>query len=485
MNFKSPKKPIKPQDKNPDKRLKLRRFHASLERSHQRKKKLHSNATTCSSSSLSHLSIKQEKAKKESRHCFAVKSSLDRRAVEKASSGRKWNRVYQVSLSLVFVLWGLVLLLSLWISRGDGYRDGSAGLAGGISTWHEPKIEHNKHSGILDKHPSQEIGSNHSKEGSCPSVATTIKPRYQFHAAEGDTNSVSAVMQPEADIAFSSKSKSGTGHYGGVKRRLELGGTEYNYASASKGAKVLAYNEEAKGAANILSTDKDKYLRNPCSAEEKFVVIELSEETDFLLKSRNGYLKLNLLSHYGSEFYCTLSVIESDDLYRNLYKELEYDSSGENLDVKHEIKKNTVPDPVEEIRHQVGSLPADTVLKILMQKAKHIDDLSSWKYLVSMQSETLLRDNVVLRLKVEQVMENQVSLRKKGIIVFVICIIFGFFALLRLFVDMLLSVFLASSVQTTEKSWEILSDELILALLTCKQQYYPFNSIIIIMMAYQ
>lgn len=47
---------------------------------------------------------------------------LERRAVEKASGGRKWNRVYQVSLSLVFVLWGLVLLLSLWISRGNDYR---------------------------------------------------------------------------------------------------------------------------------------------------------------------------------------------------------------------------------------------------------------------------------------------------------------------------------------------------------------------------
>ncbi|KAJ0086378.1 hypothetical protein Patl1_07148 [Pistacia atlantica] len=504
---------------------------------------------------------------------------LDRRAVEKASSGKKWNRVYQVSLSLVFVLWGLVLLLSLWISRGDGYRDGSAGLAGGISTWDEPKIEHNKHSGIVDKHPSQEIGSNHSKEGSCPSVAKTEKPRCQIHADEGDTNSLSAVMQPEVDMsnsalksgdsftktdrisravpvgldefksrAFSSKSKSGTGHHGGVKHRLEPGGTEYNYASASKGAKVLAYNKEAKGAANILSRDKDKYLRNPCSAEEKFVVIELSEETlvesfeiaNFEHHSSNlkefellgslvypthtwinlgkgnftaanvklarrfpleepkwvRYLKLNLLSHYGSEFYCTLSVIEvygvdaiertledlisvqddvfvpdegtahrkppsspqeslqSDDLYQNLYKELESDSSGENLDVKCEIKKNTVPDPVEEIRHQVGRLPADTVLKILMQKvrsldlnlsvleryleelnlrysdifkefdediggtdrllekirsdirnlfesqeaiAKHVDDLSSWKYLVSMQLETFLRDNAVLR----------------------------------------------------------------------------------------
>lgn len=42
-----------------------------------------------------------------------------RRAVEKESSGK--NRLYKLSLSLVFVLWGLVLLLSLWISRGDGY----------------------------------------------------------------------------------------------------------------------------------------------------------------------------------------------------------------------------------------------------------------------------------------------------------------------------------------------------------------------------
>ncbi|KAJ0025449.1 hypothetical protein Pint_07087 [Pistacia integerrima] len=500
---------------------------------------------------------------------------LDRRAVEKASSGKKWNRVYQVSLSLVFVLWGLVLLLSLWISRGDGYRDGSAGLAGGISTWHEPKIEHNKHSGIVDKHPSQEIGSNHSKEGSCPSVAKTEKPRCQIHADEGDTNSLSAVMQPEVDMsnsalksgdrftktdrisravpvgldefksrAFSSKSKSGTGHHGGVKHRLEPGGTEYNYASASKGAKVLAYNKEAKGAANILSRDKDKYLKEPMFCRREFSLsdsyMDQSWQREFYCCKCEAcarfpleepkwvrYLKLNLLSHYGSEFYCTLSVIEvygvdaiertledlisvqddvfvpdegtahrkppsspqeslqSDDVYQNLYKELESDSSGENLDVKREIKKNTVPDPVEEIRHQVGRLPADTVLKILMQKAKHVDDLSSWKYLVSMQLETFLRDNAVLRLKVEQVMENQVSLEKKGIIVFVICIIFGFFALLRLFVDMLLSVFLALSVQTTEKSGKFCRDELILALLTCKQQYYPFNTIIIIVMAYQ
>ena len=122
----------------------------------------------------------------------------------------------------------------------------------------------------------------------------------------------------------------------------------------------MASNKESKGASNILGKDKDKYLRNPCSAEEKFVVIELSEETlvvtieiensehyssnpkeiellgslvfptDDWVKLGNftaanvkhaqrfaldepkwlRYLKLNLLSHYGTEFYCTLSVVE-------------------------------------------------------------------------------------------------------------------------------------------------------------------------------
>lgn len=43
-----------------------------------------------------------------------------RRALEKAISGR--NHFFKISLSLVFVLWGLFFLLSLRISRSDGYR---------------------------------------------------------------------------------------------------------------------------------------------------------------------------------------------------------------------------------------------------------------------------------------------------------------------------------------------------------------------------
>lgn len=159
-----------------------------------------------------------------------------------------------------------------------------------------------------------------------------------------------------------------------ITHRLEPDGTEYNYASDSKGAKVVAHNKEAKGASNILGKDHDKYLRNPCSVGGKFVVIELAEETlvdavkiaNFEHYSSNfkefnlsgsltypteiwyslgsfvaanvkhtqsfklpepkwvRYLKLNLLSHYGSEFYCTLSVVGvyGDDAIEQMLEDL-------------------------------------------------------------------------------------------------------------------------------------------------------------------
>lgn len=264
---------------------------------------------------------------------------------------------------------------------------------------------------------------------------------------------------------FSSKIMSGTGASGSVTHRVEPGGAEYNYASASKGAKVLASNKEAKGASNILGRDKDKYLRNPCSVEEKFVIIELSEETlvdaieianfehhssnlkDFQLHGSLvyptdvwvsignftasnvkhaqrfvlpepkwvRYLKLNLQSHYGSEFYCTVSIIEvygvdavermledliytqdnpfasgegngdkrgvslhpnpaeGEDVHRNGLRGVNSEPDTEIPSVNHEGVHSIVPDPVEEIRQQVGRMPGDTVLKILMQKVRSLD----------------------------------------------------------------------------------------------------------------
>lgn len=241
---------------------------------------------------------------------------------------------------------------------------------------------------------------------------------------------------------------------------------------------MVAHNKEAKGACNILEKDHDKYLRNPCSVGGKYVVIELSEETlvdavkiaNFEHYSSNfkefnlsgtlsyptetwsnlgnfvaanvkhaqvfqlpepkwvRYLKLDLLSHYGSEFYCTLSVVEvyGVDVMGRMLEDLIVTSSeaspkkisleepnstvspsvkadvgpvnkiendennlssagagAESTDdptrlalevAKNSVKVNKFPDPVIEARQQLnGRIPGDTVLKILMQKVRSLE----------------------------------------------------------------------------------------------------------------
>ncbi|KAM1682614.1 hypothetical protein EV1_033549 [Malus domestica] len=541
------------------------------------------------------------------------------------------------------------------------YLDGSTVSPVGISTWDEAKLDRDEHYDSVNI--QKETDLVYSSGGECTNGIETCglkgelsaTERSQHHvsaegsrqhaSAEGSLHHASAEgsifhdsavgEQPEVVNAgsgaklendalkngrlpravplgldefksktFSSKSKSGNGQAEGIKHRVEPGGAEYNYASAAKGAKVLAFNKEAKGASNILGKDKDKYLRNPCSAEEKFVDIELSEETlvdtieianlehyssnlkDFEVLGSlayptnewvflgNGtaannklvqrfvlqqpkwvrYIKLKLLSHYGSEFYCTLSIIElygvdavermledlisveggsfvtsgaavdqkpvpshpdspeGEELYPDMVKELEPQDAAGGSEVNNNTMNSEVRDPVKEVRHQqVNRMPGDTVLKILMQKvrsldfslsvleryleestskygsifrefdkdlgekdidlkkiredirnlvlsqeviAKDVDNLISWQSLVTMQLDNLVRDNAILRCEVERVRVKQASVDNKGIIIFLICIIFSLLALVRLFTEMAVSVcMMASSVDpTTEKS---------------------------------
>ncbi|KAI5000810.1 hypothetical protein ZWY2020_010769 [Hordeum vulgare] len=243
--------------------------------------------------------------------------------------------------------------------------------------------------------------------------------------------------------------------------RLEPSGAEYNYAAASKGAKALAHNKEAKGAANILDGDKDRYLRNPCSADDKFVVVQLSEETlvhtvalanlehyssnfkDVELygslsypgeawellgrfTAENGkhaqrfvlaeprwtrYLRLRLVSHYGSGFYCILSYLEvygidavermlqdfiashspdadaakaaadarkdSDHNDTQLHaKHKQVEGSGRNDSAGDVAKNNGSKVPAqgkEAVKQATGRVHGDVVLKILMQKLRSLE----------------------------------------------------------------------------------------------------------------
>ena len=58
--------------------------------------------------------------------------------------------------------------------------------------------------------------------------------------------------------------------------------------------------------------------------------------------------------------------------------------------------------------------------------------------------------SLTCRSKIERVLEIQKSMENKGIAVFLICLIFGILAFVRLFVDLLLSVYMAFNVQGTE-----------------------------------
>eukprot|EP01138_Halocafeteria_seosinensis_P002680 gb/GECG01002740.1/.p1 GENE.gb/GECG01002740.1/~~gb/GECG01002740.1/.p1 ORF type:complete len:1170 (+),score=154.16 gb/GECG01002740.1/:1-3510(+) len=132
-----------------------------------------------------------------------------------------------------------------------------------------------------------------------------------------------------------------------------------DFASQAAGAVILAKNPEAKGAKNLLVDDKDAYCMSPCD-KSKFVVIGLSEDVlvdtvvlanyerysssikDFLVLGSQRYptnewillgnftaedvygeqtfsvssnpwtryIKLVWLSHYGNEFYCTLTSLQ-------------------------------------------------------------------------------------------------------------------------------------------------------------------------------
>ncbi|CAI9269006.1 unnamed protein product [Lactuca saligna] len=497
------------------------------------------------------------------------KALLSRRALGKSTFGK--NNFYKVSLSLAVFLWGLLFLLNLWIGHGDGYRDNPEDLPNDLTTWDEFNQESNNSSYCsLSSNECQSTGLDSETLIESDQKEEIISQDPEFDQKESNplpknpskpekTRSVPLGLDEFKNKAFNTKTRPSNGNSVSIIHRLEPGGADYNYASASKGAKVLSSNKEAKGASGILTIDKDKYLRNPCSSEEKFVVLELSEETlvdtikianfehhssnlkefeilgslvyptetwvklgnftagnvkheqRFFLKEPKWvrYIKLNLLSHYGTGFYCTLSFVQVygvdavemmledlvnvQDNKKFVNKEVESDLKREDNDKDNDlfdgnrmedeefleegkngiraVKTVDVPDPLAEVRQQqAGRLPGDSVIKILMQKvrlldinlsvleryldelnnkyghifkeideeigerdvimegirtdlksfheskealSKQVDDLVSWKTLVSLQLDDITKTNAFLRAEVAKVRENQIIKRIK------------------------------------------------------------------------
>ncbi|KAA8917473.1 hypothetical protein TRICI_000339 [Trichomonascus ciferrii] len=136
----------------------------------------------------------------------------------------------------------------------------------------------------------------------------------------------------------------------------------FNYASFDCAATIMKTNADTKGAPNILIENKDTYLLNKCSSQNKFVIIELCQDilvdtvaianfeffssmfrhirisvSDRFPVANDGwhnlgefeaasvrnlqyfyiknpliwarYLQVEFLSHWGNEFYCPISLV--------------------------------------------------------------------------------------------------------------------------------------------------------------------------------
>lgn len=563
------------------------------------------------------------------------------------SCNKGGKSLFELSLSLIFSLWCLVFLF--YSKLGLGHGNGGNISAPGNRSAHCPAVQNGKHAYsflangsekqtnvvLLDYNSSKgcnDSGLGHNLPVSKYSLPETnglekIVRRIlgysnlvcELHQAQEEQNrnypgqclnrtshSTYLNLDEFRNITKQEKDRIMPSQLVNITHGLEPDGTEYNYASASKGAKVVAHNKEAKGASNILGKDHDQYLRNPCSVEEKFVTIELAEETlvdavkiaNFEHYSSNfkefelsgslrypteawsplgkfvaanskhaqtfklpepkwvRYLKLDLLSHYGSEFYCTLSVlevyginaiermledliVESAESVTNKLPEpnateisstkeevgpvdRRTSSEGQNVvgttgvaiestedaqransDVtKNSVTTNKILEPVMKVRQQPnGRIPGDSVLKILMQKVrslelnlsvleeyikefnrrqgdvlpevgkellrisllleqskmeiknlmqwketmeKGITDLESWKAVVSSQVNALVRENNMLRLDVDKIVNDQASLESKELAVLAVSLFFLCFAILQLVSFQVLTFFRTS-----------------------------------------
>lgn len=170
-----------------------------------------------------------------------------------------------------------------------------------------------------------------------------------------------------------------------------------NYASFDCAATVLKTNSQAKGPSAVLGENKDNYMLNECSADNKFMIIELCNDISIdtivlanfeffssmvrtfrvsvsdrypikvekwkilgTFEARNSrevqaflvenpliwarYLKVEFLTHYGNEYYCPLSLIRVHgttmmDDYRH-----ELESSKSDDDDSEDRGSNTADD---------------------------------------------------------------------------------------------------------------------------------------------
>jgi hypothetical protein len=182
----------------------------------------------------------------------------------------------------------------------------------------------------------------------------------------------------------------------------------FNYASFDCAASVLKWNPEARSPSAVLGENKDSYMLNECSAQNKFLILELCNDISIdtvvlanfeffsstfqtfrvsvsdkypvktekwktlgTFEARNSrevqaflienpviwarYLRIEFLTHYGNEFYCPLSLLRVhgttmlEDYKRDLEAlQLEDDDKAIEESVDTSAEDGLVPEAVAE-----------------------------------------------------------------------------------------------------------------------------------------
>ena len=239
----------------------------------------------------------------------------------------------------------------------------------------------------------------------------------------------------------------------------------FNYASFDCAATVLKSNPESKGSSSILVENKDSYMLNECAAGNKFFIVELCDDilvdtivlanfeffssifrtfrvsvsdrypikTDkwkelgtfeatnrrdmqvFLVENPliwARYVRVELLTHYGNEFYCPISLFRAhgttmieefrhqeeaargeEDLDEDLIEELDQTAS-----VIHEQSVTetlgTINEPNLDSRDDIKELPGSTqILEKRQEEGKDNSDIVDTSSISASEAENTLSPN--------------------------------------------------------------------------------------------
>ncbi|PQE11943.1 Sad1 UNC domain protein [Rutstroemia sp. NJR-2017a BVV2] len=199
----------------------------------------------------------------------------------------------------------------------------------------------------------------------------------------------------------------------------------FSYASFDAGATILKTHSGAKNAKAILIENKDSYMLSECRTENKFVIIELSEDIwiDTLVlanyeffssmvrtfrvsvsdrypvkldkwkdvgvyEARNSreiqaflienpqiwarYIRIEFLSHYGKEYYCPLSLVRVHGTRMlESWKETEANNDEDDLEESEEAEEEFVPEAVADAV-QTSSVEMSQVESVTVTKVEAV-----------------------------------------------------------------------------------------------------------------